>query len=171
MKKVPGQGLLALGLLALVTAMASAQAPFRMAGGNTALPPTTVLQPQNSPLLSPYLNLLRGGNPAANYYLGVVPERARRANETQLGSNLNQLIPDVGRIIDDPLGTLNFQGDVPNLPAGPQVRALPSQGFGTSLPPQFGGGADVPRPRFGSGNPDARIYLGAMSLPPQRVSK
>ncbi len=30
------------------------------------------------PRLSPYLNLLRGGDPAANYYLGVVPERERR---------------------------------------------------------------------------------------------
>jgi hypothetical protein len=31
------------------------------------------------PYLSPYLNLLRGGDPAANYYLGVLPEMQRRA--------------------------------------------------------------------------------------------
>src|SRR5205807_1613565 len=30
------------------------------------------------PPISPYLDLLRGGLPAANYYLGVVPERERR---------------------------------------------------------------------------------------------
>ena len=37
--------------------------------------------PANRPQLSPYLNLLRGGDPAANYYLGVVPERERRRND------------------------------------------------------------------------------------------
>src|SRR5207247_6563256 len=30
------------------------------------------------PGLSPYLNMLRGGSPAANYYLGVVPEFERQ---------------------------------------------------------------------------------------------
>ena len=43
------------------------------------------------PQLSPYLNLLRGGNPAANYYLGVVPERERRANAAMFGSAINDL--------------------------------------------------------------------------------
>ena len=37
--------------------------------------------PGGGPRLSPYLNLLRGGNPAANYYLGVVPEIDRRRYE------------------------------------------------------------------------------------------
>ncbi len=32
------------------------------------------------PPLSPYLNMLRGGSPAANYFLGVVPEIERRQN-------------------------------------------------------------------------------------------
>jgi hypothetical protein len=31
--------------------------------------------------LSPYLNLLRGGNPAVNYYLGVLPDRQQRRAE------------------------------------------------------------------------------------------
>src|SRR5687768_7035431 len=31
------------------------------------------------PPLNPYLNLLRGGDPASNYYLGVIPERYNRA--------------------------------------------------------------------------------------------
>lgn len=34
------------------------------------------------PLLSPYLNLLRGGDPAINYYLGTLPEIQRRQNDT-----------------------------------------------------------------------------------------
>jgi hypothetical protein len=33
------------------------------------------------PGLSPYLNMLRGGDPAVNYYLGVVPEFQRRRND------------------------------------------------------------------------------------------
>ncbi len=36
-----------------------------------------------TPGLSPYLNLLRGGSPAANYYNGVIPERDRRAFELE----------------------------------------------------------------------------------------
>jgi hypothetical protein len=40
------------------------------------------LQPSGQPRLSPYLNLLRGGNPAANY-MGVVPEIERRRFESQ----------------------------------------------------------------------------------------
>jgi hypothetical protein len=31
------------------------------------------------PALSPYLDLVRGGNPAINYYLGTLPEQDRRA--------------------------------------------------------------------------------------------
>jgi hypothetical protein len=125
-----------------------------------------VLQPQNTPLLSPYLNLLRGGNPAANYYLGVVPERARRANEAQLGSTVNQLIPDIGRLREEPLAP--DQAEYLGLP-GTQIRGLPSQGFGTTAPLQFGPGSDVPRPRFSNGLPDARVILAPVNMPPRRV--
>ena len=43
------------------------------------------------PQLSPYLNLLRGGNPAANYFLGVLPEFERRANAYQFSNAINDL--------------------------------------------------------------------------------
>jgi hypothetical protein len=43
------------------------------------------------PALSPYLNLTRGGNPAANYFLGVLPEIERRANKAEVGTMLNDL--------------------------------------------------------------------------------
>ena len=43
------------------------------------------------PGLSPYLNMLRGGSPAANYYLGVVLEFERRALDVQYGSALIDL--------------------------------------------------------------------------------
>jgi len=41
--------------------------------------------------LSPYLNLLRGGDPAANYFLGVIPERERRANDQIFRSEIQEL--------------------------------------------------------------------------------
>jgi hypothetical protein len=43
------------------------------------------------PLLSPYLNLLRGGNTAANYFLGTVPEIERRQNGQLFRSALLEL--------------------------------------------------------------------------------
>jgi hypothetical protein len=43
------------------------------------------------PILSPYLNLLRGGNPAANYFLGVLPEFERRANVYQFSTAIQDL--------------------------------------------------------------------------------
>jgi hypothetical protein len=43
------------------------------------------------PPLSPYLNLLRGGNTAANYFLGTVPEMQRRQNDQLFRSALHEL--------------------------------------------------------------------------------
>jgi hypothetical protein len=42
--------------------------------------------PYGRPQLSPYLNLLRGGDPAANYYAGVLPAFQQRAVNAQYGS-------------------------------------------------------------------------------------
>jgi hypothetical protein len=47
--------------------------------------------PYGTPRLSPYLNLLRGGNTAANYFLGVVPEVERRANARLFGTEIGEL--------------------------------------------------------------------------------
>jgi hypothetical protein len=52
-------------------------------------PPGT--NPGGGPRLSPYLNLLRGGNPAANYYLGVVPEIDRRRYQAISQSQIQAL--------------------------------------------------------------------------------
>lgn len=43
------------------------------------------------PNLSPYLNLLRGGNTAANYFLGVRPEVQRRQNASMFGLAITDL--------------------------------------------------------------------------------
>jgi hypothetical protein len=44
-----------------------------------------------SPNLSPYLNLLRGGNVAANYFIGVRPEIQRRQNAALFGIAIDEL--------------------------------------------------------------------------------
>jgi hypothetical protein len=41
--------------------------------------------------LSPYLNFLRGGDPAANYFLGVIPEFQRRENAAQFRNQIQGL--------------------------------------------------------------------------------
>jgi hypothetical protein len=50
------------------------------------------------PALSPYLNLTRGGNPAANYFLGVLPEIDRRRNQAEVARD----IADLDRRIETP---------------------------------------------------------------------
>jgi hypothetical protein len=37
------------------------------------------------------LNLIRGGDPAANYYLGTLPEFQRRANAQTFSTEINEL--------------------------------------------------------------------------------
>ncbi|HEV3256408.1 MAG TPA: hypothetical protein VG013_05955 [Gemmataceae bacterium] len=47
--------------------------------------------PYSRPPVSPYLNILRGNNPAINYYTGVIPERENRARFNQVNSELQNL--------------------------------------------------------------------------------
>jgi hypothetical protein len=69
--------LLLVGLaLAAIVPCASAQTVFN--------PNPPIGAPYSRPALSPYLNLLRGGDPAANYYLGVMTEFDRRYQQSRL---------------------------------------------------------------------------------------
>src|SRR5262245_50914336 len=83
-----GRVTLGLGLI-LLSGSASAQvvSPYQppVYGGRPAAGLAT------RPNLSPFLNLLRGGSPAANYYLGVIPERDRRFTDTQFRSAIQDL--------------------------------------------------------------------------------
>jgi hypothetical protein len=49
------------------------------------------LYPYGTPGLSPYLDLTRGGNRAANYFLGTVPEIERRRNTALFGAAIQDL--------------------------------------------------------------------------------
>src|SRR5262245_20957277 len=72
-------------IVLLLAAQTSWAQPYR----NISSPGT--YGPYSRPGLSPYLNLIRGGDPAANYYLGVIPERDRRAIGAQQGAQLLDL--------------------------------------------------------------------------------
>jgi hypothetical protein len=63
-------------LTVLTCTQASAQSVFN--------PNPRIAAPYSRPALSPYLNLLRGGDPAANYYLGVLTEYDRRFRDAQM---------------------------------------------------------------------------------------
>lgn len=56
--------------------------------------------------------MLRGGNPAANYYLGVVPERERRANDNYYQSGLMQL--EQRQLSSG--GNIDLEDELPRLP-------------------------------------------------------
>jgi hypothetical protein len=67
------------------------------------------------PALSPFLNMLRGGNPAANYYLGVLPEQDRRAFQNDVRSSLGAVdftrpVTPVPETVDDLIPALPQTG-------------------------------------------------------------
>ncbi len=80
MKRLVGLALAAFLVLGSNTARAQFQPPSRPNYG-----------PGYRPQLSPYLNLLRGGDPAANYYLGTLPEFQRRSNAQQFSTEISEL--------------------------------------------------------------------------------
>jgi hypothetical protein len=67
--------------------------------------------PRGTPGLSPYLDLTRGGNRAANFFLGTVPEIERRRNAAQFGA----AISDLERKVNTPAET-GAEDLVPTLP-------------------------------------------------------
>src|SRR5690348_8952842 len=92
-----------LGLLA-VEVSASAQFAYPIQGAQR--------YPGWQTPLSPYLNLLRGGDPAANYFIGVQPEFQRRQDRNTIYPAIqglaNQLPPRPGTVerdIDSPLAS------------------------------------------------------------------
>lgn len=102
----PAVAVSSLLLLLAGTGWAGAQSPY--------FPTRVGANPYQQPTLSPYLNLLRAGDPAANYYLLVRPEFRQRSLNAEFGS----------AILD-----LERRGpERPAVPADELVPALPSTG-------------------------------------------
>lgn len=136
--------LTALGMVSLLTG--SVQAQY-----NTYYTPTQQRYvrpnygPGYRPGLSPYLNLIRGGDPAANYYLGTIPEQQRRQQAQQFGSEITELqdktsrLPEVSPLDKDltkeipsghPTGantTLGYYGDTRGFYAKPKISGMASR--------------------------------------------
>jgi hypothetical protein len=89
-----------LGLLALTVAPATAQNiyPYQ--------PPR--FGPGYQTQLSPWLNMLRGGDAAANYFLGVQPEFQRREDRNRIYGSLQgmqNLLPARPQVVDRDIDT------------------------------------------------------------------
>jgi hypothetical protein len=149
------QRLLLAGLMATVCLLGSstnrawAQAgPYVTPGGGYGNSPYGY----GTPRLSPYLNLLRGGNTAANYFMGVVPEVERRANAALYGSQIQELARRTE-------GAAEAQDLFPRLTetGHPAVFANYGTYFGSNLQrPLQGGAAGLNRPGQPGGRPAPR---------------
>jgi hypothetical protein len=62
------------------------------ANGPGYIGPASPFAPTPRPIISPYLNFLRGGSPAANYFLGTVPQLQAQAQAGRF------VLPDVGTL-------------------------------------------------------------------------
>jgi hypothetical protein len=82
--------LLAIVVGSCLAATASAQNPYQSQGRFQPLQ-RPQYGPGYQPLLNPYLNLLRGGNTAANYFLGTIPEQVRRENAQAFQTEITDL--------------------------------------------------------------------------------
>lgn len=82
------------------TAVASAQA----GGATPGVPPGAGVT--RRPTISPYLNLLRGGNPAVNYAGLVRPEQQLFANQSRLQTQLGGVSQDVNQLQNTPYSGL-----------------------------------------------------------------
>jgi hypothetical protein len=143
--------LVLVALASAVYAQPSSYAPY-----NLNIYGPGLVSPYNSsftrpgPNLSPYLNLLRGGNPAANYYLGVVPEVERRNNAAAFRAG----IQDLAQRIENPVA----EGEqlFPNLPQ----TGHPVQFFNFST---YFGSSQAPY-----GRQQAAAGQGVLPTPPRR---
>lgn len=100
--------------------------------------------PYSRPPVSPYLNLLRGGNPAVNYYLGVLPEFQRQAANQQFRSDIRELDRKVGELSEEELPTLPGTGHPAQFGNyGPYYQ------FGPATPPRAAPSSSSRRSHFG----------------------
>jgi hypothetical protein len=114
MRRLTLTGVVALGLLGSVVAGSAPAQTYP--GYGPVYTPTYGSYGRSHPALSPFLDLTRGGNPASNYFMGVVPETARRANLAVLNSAVSDLErraenpPQAVGPVDDLLGGLTTGG-------------------------------------------------------------
>ncbi|MFM9960243.1 MAG: hypothetical protein ACKV2Q_03345 [Planctomycetaceae bacterium] len=113
-----------LAIIALLFAVFADSASAQYGGSRAGKGFANTRSPISRPTISPYLNLLRQGNPALNYYGLVRPEQEFRAANVQFQNQFN----DVRSKVDE----LEKQEDTSNLGVtGHQVRFLADQTGGS----------------------------------------
>jgi hypothetical protein len=122
--------IVAAGLGVLLTQASPAAAQFINPYGNMGRSQQQAPY-SNTNALSPYLNLTRGGNPAANYYLGVLPEIDRRNFEGAVLQAWPGLEANAGAAAQQPLG-----GEIPVLGQTGHLSAFGAYGSYYNYPTQ-----------------------------------
>jgi hypothetical protein len=136
-------GLLAVAALLTLSGVTFAQPqPYVRQGTN----------PYSTPPLSPWLNMLRGGDPSVNYYLGVVPEFRQRTLNSQFNSQM-QMLNQRQEAADSP----EMNDLLPTLPGTGHATAFMNASPYFALNPYLGQTAGVPRrPQGKTGRPGGK---------------
>jgi hypothetical protein len=122
MKRLTLTGLAALGLLGFLSVQSASAQAYPYYGPSYG--PSYGNYGRSGPALSPWLNLTRGGNPAANYFLGVLPEMDYRATKAVVNSTLQ----DLERRVDVPGPMLPTGGSPEDIIGDLKTGALPPTG-------------------------------------------
>jgi hypothetical protein len=112
--------LIAAGVLGVACYPAAAQAPGAFSSPRFG-PQVT---PFNPAPVSPYLNLVRGNNPALGLYLGTYPELDRQ----RFQNSTNQAFQGLDAFLGQPQQPLDF-GGIPTLPQTGHLSSFQSYGF------------------------------------------
>jgi hypothetical protein len=108
--------------------------------------------PGYRPMLSPYLDLTRGGDPAVNYFLGTIPEFQRRSNAAAFSSailDLEARTTNVGPTLTEEALLLT---PLPGT-GHPTAFGVTSGYFGAGAPAAPGGGVNRAAPAGSRGPP------------------
>ncbi len=88
------------------------------------------------PPLSPYLNLLRGGDPAVNYYLDVVPALQKRNKAMEASIVPPRVDPNLEEVFKEISGRRSTSGNLPSFMNYYGTYSLPNQrGYLPYTPP------------------------------------
>ena len=132
---------LAISALALLAGTQTASAQLAVFNPYPPIPPNPNLSlPYAQPALSPYLNLLRGGNPAVNYFLDVAPALQKRDQQLQAEIAPPRLDSEYNQQVQQGLGKQPLQqtGVYTGFGIYQGAYVLPARGYLPYSPPANG---------------------------------
>ena len=132
---------LAISALAVLASVQAASAQLAVFNPYPPIPPNPNLSlPYAQPALSPYLNLLRGGNAAVNYFLDVAPAIQKRDQQFQPEIAPPKLDPEYNQQVLQGLGKQPLQqtGIYTGFGIYQGTYVMPSRGYIPYAPPVVG---------------------------------